>query len=101
MKTLLCCLILLSIAATSASGQALSPNDPMNGVWKLDLDKSKNALEVVGVKSEMITIVAQGSSYKLTFDVKQSNDYNPSYYIVTDMKGGTVKPVNADGRGTK
>ena len=78
----------------------MSTSDPIIGVWKLNLDKSKNALEVVGVESEVITIVAQGSSYKLTFDVKQSNDYNPNYFVVTDMKGGTVRPVNADGRGT-
>jgi len=51
-------------------------------------------------ESEVITIVSQNSSYKLTFDVKQSNGYNPKYDIVTDMKGETVKPVNADGRGT-
>jgi hypothetical protein len=100
MKTLLCCLVLLSIADTSACGQAVSTSDPINGVWKLNLDKSKNALEVVGVESEVITIVAQGSSFKLTFDVKQSNDYNPNYYIVTDMNGATVEPVNADGRRT-
>lgn len=100
MKTLLCRLVILSVAATSAFGQAVSTSDPINGVWKLSLNKSKGASEVVGVESEVITIVAQGSSYKLTFDVKQSNDYNPNYYIVTDMKGGTVRPVNADGRGT-
>jgi hypothetical protein len=100
MKNLLCRLVLLSIAATLASGQAVSTSDPINGVWKLNLDKSKNALEVVAAESEVITIVAQGSSYKLTFDVKRSNGYNPNYYIVTDMKGGMVKPVNADGRGT-
>ena len=51
-------------------------------------------------ESEVVTIVSQDSSYKLTFDVKQSNGYNPKYDIVTDMKGGTVKPINADGRGT-
>ena len=96
----LICFVLLSISAKSACGQAEPISDPINGVWKLNLDKSKSALEVVGVASEVITIVAQGSSHKMTFDVKQSNDYNPNYYIVTDMKGGTVKPVNADGRGT-
>ena len=72
----------------------------MNGVWKLNLDRSKNAPEIGGVESEVITIVAQGSSYKLTFDVKQSNDYNPNYFIVSDMKGGTAEPVNTDGRKT-
>jgi hypothetical protein len=100
MKTPLCRLVLLAIAATSAFGQAVSPSDPLDGVWKLNLDKSKNALEVVGIESEVITIAAQGSSHKLTFDVKQSNDYNPHYYIVTDMKGGMVRPVNADGKAT-
>ena len=98
MKTLICCIVLLSIGATSAFGQALPTSDPIKGVWKLNLDKSKSAMAVP--ESEIITIVAQDSSYKLTFDVKQSNDYNPKYDIVTDMKGGTVKPVNADGRGT-
>jgi hypothetical protein len=96
----LICFVLLSISAKSACGQAEPISDPINGVWKLNLDKSKSALEVVGVESEVITIVVQGSSHKMTFNVKQSNDYNPNYYVVTDMKGGTVKPVNADGRGT-
>ena len=105
MKTLLCCAFLLSITATSSfgqavptSGQAVPTSDPIKGVWKLNLDKSKNAMAVP--ESEVITIVARDSSYKLTFDVKQSNGYNPKYDIVTDMKGRTVKPVNADGRGT-
>jgi len=98
MKTLLCCAFLLSITATSSFGQAVPTSDPIKGVWKLNLDKSKNAMAVP--ESEVITIVARDSSYKLTFDVKQSNGYNPKYDIVTDMKGRTVKPVNADGRGT-
>jgi hypothetical protein len=98
MKTLLCCAILLSIGVTSTFGQAVPSSDPIKGVWKLSLDKSKNAMAVP--ESEVITIVAQDSSYKLTFDVKRSNGYNPKYDIVTDMKGGTVKPVNADGQGT-
>ena len=72
--------------------------DPIKGVWKLNVDKSKNAMTVP--ESEVITIVAQDSTYKLTFDVKQSNGYNPKYDIVTDMKGGMAKPVNADGKGT-
>jgi hypothetical protein len=51
-------------------------------------------------ESEVITIVNEDGSYTLTFDVKQSDGYNRKYDIATDMKGGTVKPVNADGRGT-
>jgi hypothetical protein len=98
MKTLLCCAVLLSIGATSAFGQAVPTSDPIKGVWKLNLDKSRNTMAIP--ESEVITIVVLDSSYKLTFDVKQSNGYNPNYDIVTDMKGGTVKPVNADGRGT-
>ena len=71
-------------------------SDPIKGVWKLNLDKSKYAIAVP--ESEVITIVAQDGSYKLTFDEKNSNGYNPRYDIVTDMKGGIVKPVMADGR---
>ncbi len=92
------CAALLSIAAASAFGQDVPKPDPIKGVWKLNVDKSKNAMAIP--ESEVITIVSQDSFYKLTFDVKQSNGYNPKYDIVTDMKGGTVKPVNADGRGT-
>jgi len=44
-------------------------------------------------ESEVITVVLQDSSYKLTFDVRQSNGYNPKYDIVTDMKGGTVNSL--------
>jgi hypothetical protein len=98
MKALVCCVFILSIVATSAFGQAVPTPDPIKGVWKLNLDKSKNAM--AGLESEVITILAQDSSHQLTFDVKQSNGYNPKYDIVTDMKGGTVRPVNADGRGT-
>jgi hypothetical protein len=98
MKTLLCCAVLLSIGATGAFGQPVPTPDPIKGVWKLNLAKSK--YEEAVPESEVITIVAQDSSYKLTFDEKNSNGYNPKYDIVTDMKGGTVKPVMADGRGT-
>jgi hypothetical protein len=98
MKTLVCCAVLFSIAAASAFGQDVPMPDPIKGVWKLNVDKSKNAMAIP--ESEVITIVSQDSSYKLTFDVKQSNGYNPKYDIVSDMKGGAVKPVNADGRGT-
>jgi hypothetical protein len=98
MKTLVCCAVLLSIAAASAFGQDVPKSDPIKGVWKLNVDKSKNVMAIP--ESEFIAIVSQGSSYKLTFDVKQSNGHNPKYDIVTDMKGGTVKPVNTDGSGT-
>lgn len=96
MKTLVYCAVLLSIAASSLGQGVLKP-DPIKGVWKLNVDKTNNAM---APESEVITIVSQDDSYKLTFDVRQSNGYNPKYDIVTDMKGGAVKPVNADGRGT-
>ena len=96
MKTLICCAILLSLAASSLA-QDLPKPDPIKGTWKLNADKTNSAMSP---ESEVITIVSQDNSYKLTFDVKQSNGYNPKYDMVTDMKGGTVKPVYADGRGT-
>jgi hypothetical protein len=98
MKSLLCCTLLLLIIPTSAFGQSAPTADPIKGVWKLNVDKSRPSS--AGLESEIITIVAQDNSYKLTFDVKQSNDYNPKYEIATDMKGGTVKPVYADGSKT-
>jgi hypothetical protein len=79
-------------------GQDAPTADPINGVWKLDVDKSKNAMGAP--ESEVITIVKDHGPNKLTFDVKKSNGYHSKYDIVTDMKGATVKPVNADGRGT-
>jgi hypothetical protein len=97
MKAFLCCAFLLSIAASLGFGQDVATADPIEGVWK-HVGKSKNP--IAAPKSEVITIVSQDGSYKLTFDVKQSNGFNPKYEVVTDMKGGTVKPVNADGRGT-
>jgi hypothetical protein len=75
-----------------------SSSDPLKGVWKLNVDKSKNATVVPD--SEVITIISQNGGYKLTFDTKQSNGYNSKYDIVTIMKGETIKPVNADGSGT-
>ena len=106
MRTLACCIFLLFILTASAFAQDASvPSrtlsstaDPIKGVWKLNVDKSKNTMAVP--ESEVITIVSQDSGYKLTFDTKQSNDYNPKYDIVTDMKGTAVKPINADGKGT-
>jgi hypothetical protein len=97
MKTFVCTL-LLTVAASSAFGQDVPTADPIKAVWKLNVEKSKNAMGAR--ESEVITIVKEDRFYKLTFDVKQSNDYKSKYDIVTDMKGGTVKPVNADGRGT-
>jgi hypothetical protein len=87
------------MTATSLFGQAAPATDPIQGVWKLNVEKSKDAQP--DPESEVITIAPQdNSSYKLTFDVKQSNGYNPKYDILTDMKGSPVKPINADGRGT-
>jgi hypothetical protein len=98
MKNLTFCLFLLLLSASSAIGQVSTTADPIKGVWKLNVDKTKTN---TAPESEVITIVvAQDNSYKLTFDVKQSNGYNPKYEIATDMKGGTVKPVMADGKGT-
>ena len=97
MKTFVCTL-LLAVATSSAFGQDAPTADAINGVWKLDVDKSKNAMGAP--ESEVITIVKEDGPYKLTFDVKKSNGYNSKYDIVTDMKGAIVKPVNADGRGT-
>jgi hypothetical protein len=102
MRTLICCTFLLSLSLAFAIAQdvpvpsptPLSTTDPIKGVWKLNVDKSKNTM---APDSEVITIVSQDSGYKLTFDIKQSNDYNPKYDIVTDMKGAAVKPINADG----
>jgi hypothetical protein len=96
MKTFVCTLLVV-VAASSAFGEDVPNADPIKGVWKLNVGKSRNA---IAPESEIITIVKEDGSYKLTFDVKQSNGYNSKYDIVTDMKGGTVKPVNADGRGT-
>lgn len=97
MKTFVCTL-LLAVAASSAFGQDAPTADPINGVWKLDGDKSKNAMGAP--ESAVITIVKDHGPNKLTFDVKKSIGYHSKYDIVTDMKGATVKPVNADGRGT-
>jgi hypothetical protein len=83
---------------TSAPPTVPAPSaiDPIIGAWELNSDKSTNP----PAASELITIVSQGSGFKLTFDIKQDNEYNPHYDIVTDMNGATVKPTNADGKQT-
>ena len=96
MKALLYCALILSMAATSAFAQAAPGSDPIKGMWKLNPDKSKNPVPVPD--TEIITIVGQESAYKLTFDMKY-RDSKTSFEVVTDMKGGTVKSVNADGQG--
>ena len=93
MKTLLCCTFLFLLAASSAFGKDESSADPIVGVWSLNLEKSKNPMPVPD--SEVITIVAHDNRYKLTFDVKVKGN-EETYEIVTDMKGGAVKPVNGD-----
>ncbi len=70
--------------------------DSIVGVWKLNVDKSTNP----SAASELITIVSQGGDFKLTFDIKQDNEYNPHYEVLTDMKGATVKPTYLDGKQT-
>src|ERR1043165_7818073 len=96
MKTLLRCAFVLSIAATAAFAQAAPTADPIKGIWKLNPDKSKNPMPVPD--SEIITIVGQENLYKLTFDVTFHGS-NSKFEIVTDMKGGTVKSISADGSG--
>ena len=86
------------MTATSLGGQVLPAADPLTGVWKLNVGRSKDAKLLP--EAEVITIVSQDTSYKLTFDVTQSNGSNLKYDIVTDMKGARVKPINADGRET-
>lgn len=90
--------LLLLLTVGPIFGQAAPSPDPIMGVWKLNVDKSQNTKPLP--ESEVITIASQDSSYKLTFDVKQSNGYNPKYDVVTDMKGTAVKPIYADGRGS-
>jgi hypothetical protein len=90
------------LAAGSAQQPATLPtppraaSDPVVGIWRLNVDKSTHP----PAASELITIVSQGSDLKLTFDIKQDNEYNPHYELVTDMKGATVKPTYADGKPT-
>jgi hypothetical protein len=97
-KTLSCYAVLVFVTAGSLRGQAVSAGNPIIGVWKLNVEKSKDAMPLP--ESEVITIVSRDTSYRLTFDIKQSNGYNPKYDIVTDVKGATVKPIYADGRGS-
>jgi hypothetical protein len=66
MKTFVCTL-LLAVAASSAFGQDVPTADPIKGVWKLNVEKSKNAMGAP--ESEVITIVKEDGAYRLTFDV--------------------------------
>jgi hypothetical protein len=96
-------IVTLLFAAAHAQESATPPptvqraaTDPVIGAWKLNVDKSTNP----PAAAELITVAPQGSSFKLTFDIKQDNGYNPIYEVVTDMKGATVKPAYADGKQT-
>jgi hypothetical protein len=60
---------------------------PIKGVWKLRVDKSKNATPAP--ESEVITIVKQHGSYQLTFAI---DGYNPKLWHCDRMNGKTVKP---------
>ena len=84
------------LAETTPPPAPTSAVDPVSGAWKLNVDKSTNP----PVASELLTIVAQGTDFRLTFDITQDNEYNPHFEVVSDMKGETVKPTYAGGEGT-
>lgn len=106
MRTVVCCTVLLFVFTAGALAQDVPAQsqppsftaDPIKGVWKLNVAKSKNSIVVP--ESEVITIVSQGSAYRITFDTKQPNGHYEKYDIVTEMKGAAVKPINADGKKT-
>jgi hypothetical protein len=74
--------------------EALPAADPIVGWWKLNVEKSTNPT----AESELITITPDGKQFQITFQAMQSNKFNPHYLVVTDMKGSTSKPVQADGK---
>lgn len=85
MKTSGLCVYILLITALSVAAQnapassSKSISDPIQGVWRLNVDKSKNGAAVP--ESEVLTITQQNDSYKLTFDIEQANGYNPKYDV--------------------
>ena len=101
MKTQLCFAFLFLMTTTSLRGQATPLADPIKGVWKLNVEKVEKSKDAQLLpESEVITITSKDASYKLNFDVKQSNGFNPKYDVVTEMEGASVKPISADGTGT-
>lgn len=90
-----CVLFLAAHAQQSAmTPEAVQAADPIVGSWKLNIEKSTNPT----AESELITITPEGKQFQITFQAMQSNKYNPHYLVVTDMKGTTSKPVQADGK---
>jgi hypothetical protein len=68
--------------------------DRFIGVWKLNLDKSSRT----GTASELITIESQESNVKFTYDWLAENTTELHWWFVTDMKGGSVKHTQVNGR---
>jgi hypothetical protein len=79
---------------TDSRTQLASPADRFIGVWKLNVDKSSRT----GLVSESITIESQESNVKFTYDRLGENGTELHWWFVTDMKGGTVKPTQVNGR---
>jgi hypothetical protein len=68
--------------------------DRFVGAWKLNTEKTTHS----GIQSEMITIESQGNDFKLTFDWLAENGTELHWWYVTDMKGGSVKATQVNGR---
>ena len=67
--------------------------DHFIGVWKLNEGKSTTK----GI-SELITIEAQGSDLKFSYDWSADNGTELHLWFLTDMKGGLTKPVQTNGK---
>jgi len=73
---------------------SLGVADRFIGVWKLNADKTSRS----GTVSELITIESQGKDFKFTYDWSAENGTELHWWYVTDMKGGIVKPTQANGQ---
>jgi hypothetical protein len=72
---------------------AIHGANPLVGCWKPDIEKSTNPT----AESELIAITPQDEQFQITFQTMQANKYNPHYQVITEMRGGTSKLVQADG----
>jgi hypothetical protein len=84
-------------ASTSSIAQGPNSNsepDHFIGVWKLDLEKHPRS----GVKSQTLTIEKQQNLYTIAFDLFGEKHDETHWSTTTDMNGGLVKPVQANGK---
>jgi hypothetical protein len=83
--------------ALFASASLLAQGDPFNGIWKLNVAKSKYVNAPPAPRSETRTVEAQGKGAKISLDGVNLDGSHIGYSYTTNYDGKEV-PVIGEGR---